>query len=812
MIRNFFKTAIRNILRERYFSIINITGLALGIGVCLLIWSYVRFELSYDKFFKNVDRLYRVNQTNIWSQEGGMFGSTGPQLALVLRDEYPEVEEALRVNTPGDYLVRYLNPSGQVDAFNESKVFAVDSNFFDFFSLPLIEGNPKTALKGIGKVVISDEVAKKFFGDEPALGKMLELGDDRTAVEITGVVAKQPDNMHFHFDYLMSIYTNPNIKKFEWSWIWTQEATYIKLKKGADPKALEEKMQSLTKLHVEPSFARLGIDFNDFMRDKGEWKFAIQPVKDIHLYSGEADNRLGPKGDIKYVYVFAVVAFFVLVLAIINFINLSTARGASRAKEVGVKKVLGAMRNSLMLQFQIESILMAFVAMILGLGILELFRILISTALSVDLPFSIWDGGNIIWLCLLLPIGVGFLAGIYPSFYLTSFRPAAVLKGKLATGMRQSGLRNGLVLVQFTVSIVFIVATILVYRQLEYFQSKNLGFDKDNLLIIRNAEKLTDHIKSFRDEVSIMPGVVSASVGMTVPGAGSFEDIYEKEGGDQKLSISQTKIDPYYFETMGLSLVAGRSFDMNRPSDKNAVIPNETTVRLFGWTPEEAIGKHISYFELGQSEIIGVVKDFHFTSLRNEIAPAIFYHIDSKMWDFGMMVILKIQSDKAKAILATLQNKWEDANIDAPFEYTFLDQIWAKQYEQEQRLGGLFGVFAGLSLLIAMIGLVGLVTYSAEQRKKEIGVRKVMGASVKQVVLLLNKNFTKLVIISFVISVPLAWYVMNEWLSQFAYRIDIGIGSFILAGTAMLLITWLTVAYQSIKAGLTNPVDVLKEE
>ncbi|MGB4971839.1 MAG: ABC transporter permease, partial [Cyclobacteriaceae bacterium] len=483
MLRNYFKSSIRNILRERYFSLINIVGLALGISVCLLIWSYVRFEMSYDNFHKDLDRLYRVNQTLVWSPNGGMMGSTGPQLALVLKEDFPEIEEAMRVNTPGDFLVKYQEANGQIKAFNEDNVLAADSNFFNFFSVPLKEGNAATALHGLDKVVISNEIAKKLFGDEPALGKMLMFGDEGKAVEVTGVTEKQPDNMHFHFDYLISMYTNPSIKRFDWSWIWTQTATYVKLRPGADVAALEKKMQSMVELNVKPSLSRMGMSYEEFMKGKGEWTFALQPVQSIHLYSGEIDNRIGPVGDIKYVQIFSFVALFVLVLAIINFVNLSTARGASRAKEVGVKKVLGAFRQSLILQFQLESILMTSVATLLGLGLLELFRIVISNALSIEMPFSIWDGGSNLWLIVLLPIVVGFVAGIYPAFYLTSFKPANVLKGKVASGFK-SGLRNGLVTVQFVVSIVFIIATIVVQQQLASFQSANLGFNKENILVL----------------------------------------------------------------------------------------------------------------------------------------------------------------------------------------------------------------------------------------------------------------------------------------------------------------------------------------
>ncbi|MGE0772834.1 MAG: ABC transporter permease [Cyclobacteriaceae bacterium] len=814
MLTSQLKTILRILLKERYFTAVNILGLSLGIAVCLLIWSYVSFELSFDNFHPNVDRTYRVDQTNIWSPEGGMMGSTGPQLALVLSEEFPEVEEALRVNTAYDFLVRYQKPDGQVLAFSESNILAADSGFFRFFGFQLKEGDPKTALYGLDKVVISDRVAKKIFGDEPALGKILEFGEDRRAVEITGVTEKQPDNSHFQFDYLISIYTNPNIKRFEWSWVWTQEATYVRLKEGSSPDATNEKLKSLVDLHVKPSFERMGISLDEFVQAKQPMKFELLPVRDIHLFSDGSSNRLGATGDVKYVYIFSVVAAFVLLLAIVNFINLSTARSASRAKEVGVKKVMGAVRKSLILQFQFESVMMALLATLLGLGFLELLRIVIASGLSMDLPFSIWNDKRVLWVLLLVPFVVGGLAGSYPSFYLSQFKPADVLKGKLATGFRRAGLRNALVLFQFTVSVVFILATIVIYRQLEFFMQSDLGFDKEHVLVISNAERLGESVYTFRDELRQERGVTGASVSMTIPGRGSYEDVFVKDGTEEKLSMSQNKVDEHYMQTLGFSLAAGRFFDEDRPADKLAVIPNEAAVRIFGWTPEEALGEFIVYPDNPpiRAEIIGVMKDYHYASLYNEIAPAIFYHTEAAIWEIGKTITVKFQPEHLYALLATIQHKWNARVVSAPLEYSFLDAEWATQYQQEQRLGGLFGIFAGLSILIAMVGLVGLVTYSAEQRKKEIGVRKVLGASVNQVVFLLNRNFTILVVISFLIAVPLGWYAMNEWLSQFPYRIEVSPWYFVVAGIAMLVVTWLTVSYQSIKAGMTNPVDVLKDE
>lgn len=810
MFRNYFTSSVRNILRERYFAVINVVGLALGLAVCLLITSFIRFETSYDKTHPDLDRLYRVDQTLIWAPEGGIMSSSGPQLGHVLGEEYPEVESVVRINTPGSYLVRYQRNNGQVLAFNEDKVLGADSTFFEFFDFTLTEGDPVTALTGLNKVVISAEVATKIFGDEPAVGKILLFGDEKIPMEITGVAKEQPENLHFHFDYLISMYSNPNIKQVDWSWIWTQMVTYVKLKPGTSATEFEEKIQSIVDLHVKPSFtSRMKLNYDEFMRGKGDWKFVLVPVEKIHLYGN--DNRIGTVGDVKYLYIFGIVALFVLIIAIINYVNLSTARAQSRAKEVGVKKVLGALRQNLFLQFQLESVMLAIVATILGLGFMELLRIVIASFFDIQLVFSVWNDSLFIWLVPIAPFFIGILAGLYPSLYLTSFQPARVLKGR-TSGSSGAALRNGLVGFQYVISIVFMVATVVVHNQLEFFRNTDIGFDRENILVVHNAEKLGDKLISFRDEFGEVPGVEVASVGMTVPGTGSFEDIFGNETGTMQVSISQMKIDEHYFDALGLQLVAGRMFEKERPYDIYKIVISEMTARIFGWDNEEALGKIIGG-EGKPLEVIGVVKDFHLASLHTAIAPSMFTHINSPLWGDWRVVVLKVKNGATPDVIAAIEDKWKVmASDNIPLNYTFLDEDWERQYRQEARMGGLFSLFTTLSILIASIGLVGLVTYAGEKRKKEIGIRKVVGASSSQVVMLLNKNFTRLIVIAFVIAIPIAWYAIQQWLSQFEYQVEVGAWPFVLSGMAVLLITWITVSYQSFKASRINPVEVLKAE
>ncbi|HZB12021.1 MAG TPA: ABC transporter permease, partial [Chryseolinea sp.] len=722
MFQNYLKTAIRSILREKYYALIKMFGLALGLGTSMVIFLYVAHELSYDNFHPDIDRMYCVTQTNIWDPEGGIFNSTGPAVAFSLSSDLPEIEEILRVNTPGEQVIRYTKSNGNVVAINENIVLAADSNFFSFFDFKLREGDAASALLGTGKVVLSDKAAERLFGNEPALGKMIQMGDSRTTVEVTGVTELQPTNSHFHFDYLISMPTNPAMKEYEWSWIFTQVVTYVKLKPKTDVTALQAKLKNFPDKHALPTFQKLHMDYDAFKKERGGWNMYLHPVKDIHLLSAEIGNRLGPNGNIMYVYVFSVVGFFILLIAIINFINLSTARGTKRAKEVGVKKTLGVLRKSLILQFQIEHVLMAIVSMLFGLGIMEILRLIIQPIIGVQISFSAVNIPTIAVLLIVTPLVVGFLAGLYPAFYLTSFKPSEVLKGKLLSGLKSSKFRNSLVIFQFTISIVLMVITLVVFQQLQFFQSKSVGFDRENLLVIDYADKLGNQLESFREEVSRIPGVIDASLSMDI--RGRAEDLYVPEGSDRKLSIAHYKIDEHFFETTKISLVEGRAFDKNRPADKNTIIITETTCKLIGWTPKEAIGKKIRYIgdDIGAQEVIGVAKDFHLHSLRQNIFPFMFYHTESNMFGSNRVALIRYKTEDLPKLVSEIKKQWNKLAEAVPLSYSFYDEDVANQYKQEQRIAGLFLIFTGLSISIAIMGLVGLVSYSAEQRKKEIGV------------------------------------------------------------------------------------------
>ncbi|WP_406682484.1 FtsX-like permease family protein [Shiella aurantiaca] len=812
MLRSYFTITFRNLYRNASYSIINIIGLAIGMAACLLIWNYVEHETSFDTFHPDVERTYRVDQTSIWNPEGGIMGSTGPAVAEVLLKNYPEIQEVMRINTPGGDVMRFEPDGGVPTVFMEEKILAADSNFFNFFGIALQEGNSKSALSGINKVVISPKAAARHFGEGAALGKILLWGENKIPLEVTGITESLPANMHFSFDYLISMYSNPSIKRFDWSFIWTQMVTYIKLKPEANAVELQYKMAEIGERNIKPTFSRLGIDYHDFIRDKGGWNFVLQPVANIHLYTVNSNNRIGAVSDIKYIYIFSIVGLFVLLIAVINFVNLSTARASTRAKEVGVKKSLGAFKSSLIGQFQVESITIAFLALIIALGLAELMRWLIGPLSDVHIPFTLWKDGKVFWVLPLTTLLIGFLAGLYPSFYLTNFNPAQVLKGRIASGLKNKTMRHTLVLIQFTISITLMTGSLVVYQQLNYLKTKNLGFDKGNILVLNAAEKMGNQLESFQQELQNMPGVTTVTRAMTVPGGGAFEDIFMKEKDDTKLPIGQVKIDEHYFKTFGLSLVAGRTFDKNRLSDKEAIILNETAVKLLGWTPETALGENLIYPEIGKLEVIGVVKDFHFQSLYLNISPLVFLDINSPMWGDQRVLAIRFNSTSPKVLLESIENRWHSLSPDVPFQYSFLNEALESQYREDERMGGLFSLFTGISILVAMIGLVGLVAYSVEQRKREIGVRKVFGASTGRIFYLINKQYLILIVMALLLAMGISWWPLSHWLESFVYRITVNPLLFVLATIIEIVLAVTCVGYLSYRAAISNPAKVLKED
>ncbi len=813
MLSTHIKIAFRSLKKNTFYSSINIFGLTLGLAACFLVLAFTQFESSFDQNHPEVERLFRVNQTNIWAPEGGSMSSTPPPLAAAILKDYPEVEDVTRVNTPGPKLVRHTTDYGKLLSFNEEDVLAADSNFFEFFAFPLIEGDPQTALVGPNKVVLSEETARKYFGYQDALGKVLELGEDRIPVEVSGVTASQAENAHFDFDFLLSMPSNPNVERMDWSWIWTQMVTYARLKSADSEEELENKFTALAGQYVVPSLSRLGMSFDDFIKSKGGWNFYLQNVQDIHLYSQESGNRIGQVGNIAIVRLLRVVALFILLIAILNFVNLSTARASTRAKEIGVKKALGALRQSLIQQFLVESITLTAIATVMAMGLVPVLGWIIHYFTAIEIPFEHYLRADLLFWLVAIPIVVGILAGFYPAIYLSAFKPIKVLKGQLSGGMKKSNLRNLLVTAQFTISIALMAGTVLIYQQLKYVENKNLGFDYENVMVVNNAEKLGSKLESFRNEVQQAKGVKQAALAMDMPGRGTWEDFYTREGTNTRLSISQNKIDEFYFQTMDFSLVAGRAFETGRGEDHDGLIINETTARLFQWTNEEAIGQRILYPGYsGELRVIGVVQDYHLQSLRQEIMPMMFFHEDADIWGDQRVVAVKYEAQQEEQLLSQLEQSWDRMTDDVPFDYSFYTEEIAQLYAEERSLSGLFSIFTGFSLFVAIIGLIGLLAFSTEQRKKEIGIRKVLGASKLQIFSLLNKQYIGLFILALLLAIPLSWQQMQEWLNSFAYRVDVSIFVYLFAGAIVILLSIISVSYLSLRIASTNPAEVLKDE
>ncbi len=807
------KIAFRSLLRHPGFSTINIAGLALGMSVFLLILSYTSYQDSFDRFHPDADRLYRVNQTAIWSSDGGIMGSTPPPLAQVLADDFPEVESTTRINTPGDMKVRYEKGARELIVFQEDHVLAADSNFFEFFAIPLLAGDPDNALAGTNKAVISGDAASRYFGDESPLGKTLLIGKDQMPVEVTGVTGHQPDNMHFHFDFLLSMPTNAGVEEFNWSWIWTQMATYVKLRQDADAIVLEDKLASIEDSYVQSTFARLGMDMEDFMKDKGKWSFYLQPVERIHLYSQDIGNRLGNTGSIQTVQIFRLLAFLVLFIAIINFVNLATARASERGKEVGVKRAMGVSRSNLISQFQTESIVTSLLATLVAIPLLIGLKRLLHVLVGLEIP-SFWlSEPKYVGVFLIIPVIVGVIAGIYPSLYLTSFSTVKVLKGTITSNTGNNQLRKVLVTTQFTISLALIAGTMIIFSQLSYLNDKHLGFDRENILVVNYADQLGTDIESFRHEVAATTGVVEASVAMDVPGRGTWEDIFSTEGSDLKLSVAQLKVDEYFVPVMNMKMAEGRAFGENRSIDQYSVVINESLASMFGWTNQEALDHTITYPGHEKPfDIIGVVNDFHFQSLRQDISPLALFHSRSDMWGDQQNVVVKFQQQSLSAVIASIEESWDVRSAGTPLSYSILDEELNNLYDEEQSLGSLLACFTGLAILIAMLGLIGLVAFSTNRRKKEIGIRKVLGASITRIFLLINRQYLVMIGIAMLISIPATWWMAEQWLANFSYHTNVKWYVFLLSGIVITLISLISVSYLTYSAASANPAEAIQDE
>jgi putative ABC transport system permease protein len=800
MFRNYLKVALRNIKRHTGYSLINVAGLAIGMTCCILILLWVQDERSYDRYHENPDRIYRLClDANVGTQLRAPVTMAPAGPAMI--SEFPEVVNAARIVRPGRVSVKYGDR-----LFQEEDIGYADNSVFDIFTFPFISGDPKTALATPYSVVITEDMAMKYFGDEDPLGKSLRI-DDETDFTVTGVAKNVPSNSHFSFNMLRSFETlyreNPELME---AWVAARFYTYLLLAENSDHKKLEQKFAPFVDRHMGDILGAIG----------GTVKLFLQPLARIHLYS-DFERDLSAGGDITYVYLFSGIALFVLLIACFNFVNLATARSATRAREVGMRKTLGAGRGKLIAQFLGESLIYSFISIALACLLLELALPLFNSLAQRELSLNYFQRPWLIPGLAGLALVVGLLAGCYPAFFLSSFKPVRVLKGTWSKTASGSGFRRVLVVAQFVISIALIIGTITIYNQINFMKNKKLGFDKEHVLVIPGMNQATrQSYLSIRDELMNIPGVRAVGASSLVPGRGLTKSLFLPEGfsEDQPQTMDFLIVDPDYIPTMGMEIATGRNFsaDLATDSTESAII-NETAARRFGW--DNPIGKTFRLLSPpgagGETQIvnvIGVVKDFHLQSLHQKIEPQIIFY------DLGGIdhISVRISPDNITHTIDLLRTRWKDIDPERPFHYLFLDESFDSQYRAEERFGTITLYFSLLAIFIGCLGLFGMSSYTVEQRTKEIGVRKVLGATVAGIVLLLSKEFTRWVLVANLIAWPIAYYAMSRWLENFAYRVDINMTAFALAGTAALAIAIATVSYQAIRAALTNPVETLRYE
>jgi putative ABC transport system permease protein len=809
MIQNYLKTAFRTLLKNKGFTILNVLGLSLGLASCLLIIFYVVDELSYDRYNTKADRIYRVNEDLKLGENNVLYAVCMPPLAQTLKNDFPYIENTVRLKNAGSKHVK----KGTTNILENNIAFA-DPSLFDVFTLPMINGSPSTALAEPNSVVLTETMAKKYFNSTNVTGKILTF-DDNNFYKVTGVIKDIPRTSHFNFDFFISMSTFPDSRSDEW--LRSDYNTYVLFKHAEDHKKLEAALPAFLNKYSGPQMqSELKMSTDAFEKSGSFFRLNLTPLTDIHLKSNRS-GELGPNGTTEYVYIFSAIALFILLIACVNFMNLSTARSSNRAREVGVRKVLGSSRKSLVIQFLTESILVTLTATVIAflsaIALLPAFNQLAGKDIAINSQTLAW----LIPVLLLIVLIVGTLAGSYPAFFLSAFQPVNVLKGKLSAGFKGGGLRSFLVVLQFSISIFLIVGTLVIYNQLHFIQNKDLGYNRQQVLIVQNTFELNNQAQTFKQEVKQLPGVVDATLTVFLPTSGQRNtSIFFKDAAfDQKKALfPQTwEVDEDYIKTLDMKMAAGRSFSDQMLTDSSGIIINEAAAKFLGLN--DPLDKTLYRSNGGKQEvsnskkyhIIGVVKDFNFSSLRDVISPMVLVLAHNT----GALSV-RMDSKNIPALLSQIKNKWSGLSPNVQMNFSFMDQEFDASYRAEQRVGTVFMVFTTLAIIIACLGLFGLAAYAAEQRTKEIGIRKVLGASVSAITTMLSLDFIKLVFIAMLIALPAGWFLMNKWLQDFAYRDNIQWWVFALAGFTAVLIAFITIGFQSIKAALSNPVNSLRSE
>lgn len=813
MFFNYLKIAFRSLRKSKGFTALNVIGLAAGLGVCLLIVLYVTDELSYDRYNVNADRIYRIDEDLYFNNTGYNAVTTSKFFGPALVASYPKVQQMVRFRNPGNLLVR----KGNTHVLDHHFTFA-DSTIFKVFTLPMIAGDPNTALNNTHSIVIDESAARRYFNSTDVVGRTLEVGDNNTPLKITGVIRDMPEQSQFHFSFIRPIsesysFNDPGDN----NWVSNAYYTFILVQPGTSQAELQKYADEIDSLNIGPAIQQMfHASGTDLAKAGNYFRCRVFPLTDVHLYSNKS-GELEANSNIQFVYIFSAIAALILLIACVNFMNLSTARSANRAREVGIRKVAGSTKAQLILQFLTESFLLSLLSLALALFIAVLLLPLFNQLAGKSLHPGVLFSGRVLPILILMVLLVGCLAGSYPAFYLSSFQPINVLKGKVAAGFKSSWLRSSMVVFQFFISIGLIVSTLVIYRQLHYIRNKEVGFNRDQVLVIHDTWALgQDGTDNLRKNLLTLAAVSDATVSPDLP---TIDGQYWQQGWfpdatlDARKAILMTtlRVDDHYVSTLGMRIVKGRNINLAKfPTDSTAIILNEAAIAMLGVKDplKLLLYNHDDLLKTITYHVVGVVKDFNYNSMHDKIHPLIMV-ADRPNWS---NMAIRFHTNDVFNLLQQVENKFHSAKQGLPFSYTFMDDDFDKLYHAEQQTGQVFITFAVFAIVIACLGLFGLVTYAAEQRTKEIGIRKVLGASVSSITGLLSRDFTMLVGVAALIAFPVAWWAMYKWLETFAYRTEISWWIFIVAGAVALAIALLTVSIQAIRAALANPIHSLRSE
>jgi len=806
MIRNYIKTAWRNLKHNKVFSFINVFGLSVGLSCCMFIGAYLYQELNYDTYPSQANQIYRVGIHLMGNGGATDFPMVDVAVGPGIKNAYPEVIAVTRLERDKPAFIKYNDRQ-----FKEEELALADSNFFTVFSIPLVEGDIKTALTSPNSIVITKAFEKKYFGESPGLNKILAAGS--VLYKVTGVIDKVPDNSHFHADAFISMSTEITASTRQ-TWSNVNFYTYLLLNKNADPKKLEASFPQLVAKYVVPEVQHdMGVSLAEAQKSVNTFVFYLQPLTAIHLHSA-TKYEFEANGDIHYIYIFSALALFILILACINFTNLSTASSAKRSKEIGIRKVLGSEKDKLVWQFLTESVMLTLLAMLFALGFVYLLLPYFNNLAGKNISMDFFLNYRAIAFEIILTLLVGVIAGIYPAFFLSSFKILSVLKGSGSVKSVSKGtLRSGLIVFQFTISTALIIATFIVFQQLHYMQNVKLGYDKNQVLVLHETYSLGTGIESFKQELLHKNDVVNATISSNVPGSNIMTgtEVYAKDIADKgprsEIQIGIFNIDDTYIPTLGMKILKGRNFYAGSLADSSSIIINEAAVQSLGWGNSDPIGKIIIRSGEHRYTVVGLVKDFHYTSAKQKIGPLMLMYGP----DNGSIMV-KIKTADVHGLITDIKKQWDSYNTGLPFSYSFLDDQFAQLYSSEEHVGAIFTTFSVIAVIIACLGLFGLAAFMIRQRVKEIGIRKVLGASPQTITMMLSKEFLLLVVIAALIAFPITWYAMDKWLQSFAYRINIQWWVFALAGIIAVVIAFVTISFQAIKAALANPVKSLRSE